>query len=138
MQANAQVAPVSGRITNDKGEPLAGVTVSVLGKSISATTQEDGRFTINASPKDALVITSVGYETAEVVVTAKTSLSITLTTKAATMNEVVVVGYGTQNRRDLTGSVAKIDNKVLSAVPVSSFDAALRRKWLSCRRLTPV
>jgi TonB-linked SusC/RagA family outer membrane protein len=124
--AIAQGTPISGKVTNEKGEAVAGASVSVKGKGTTVTTTDNGQFTINASAKDVLVVSFVGYDVREVAVENRNNLAISLSTKTATMNEVVVVGYGTQNRRDLTGSVAKIDNKVLAAVPVASFDAALQ------------
>ncbi|MDB5208260.1 MAG: putative outer membrane protein involved in nutrient binding [Flavisolibacter sp.] len=125
-QAVAQSSSIKGRINNEKGEPLVGATVSVKGKGSTVTTREDGRFVINAMSKDVLVITSIGYETREVAIDNQTDFAISLTTRASTMNEVIVVGYGSQNRRDITGSIARIDKTVLSSVPVSSFDAAMQ------------
>jgi TonB-linked SusC/RagA family outer membrane protein len=124
--AVAQTSPVKGRVNNDAGEPMAGATIVIKGKNTSVTTSEDGTFSINASAKDVIIVTSVGYETREITVGNQTSLTVLLTTKTSSMNEVVVVGYGSQNRREVTGSITKIDNKVLAAVPVSSFDAALQ------------
>lgn len=119
-------AAISGKVTNDKGEPVLGATVTIRGSKRSTVTNSEGEFTIQASSNEVLIISFIGYETKEVVVHAQNDLAISLSTKTAAMDEVVVVGYGVQNRRDLTGSVAKIDNKVLSSVPVSSFDAALQ------------
>jgi len=122
----AQTSPIRGQVNNEAGEPMAGASIALKGKAKTVTTKEDGSFSIDASAKDVIVVTSVGYETKEIAVGNQTSLTISLATKTSAMNEVVVVGYGSQNRREVTGSITKIDNKVLAAVPVSSFDAALQ------------
>jgi TonB-dependent starch-binding outer membrane protein SusC len=102
-------APVRGTITDRNGKPLAGVTVSVKGTTAGTITAENGSFTINAGPNDVLVLTSASYETAEIKVGTQSVISYSLTEKIDVLEDVVIVGYGTQLRKDLTGSVATVN-----------------------------
>ena len=108
----AQARTVTGRVTDGTGNPLAGVTVAVKGKQNATTTATDGGFSLsNINTGDVVVFSSVGYNTIEQTVGAGSSLSITLVTAAGNLNEVVVVGYGSTRKRDLTGSVATVSSK---------------------------
>lgn len=126
--ATAQTGSVTGKVTNDKGEPVAGASVGIgSGSAIRyATTNVQGGFTLRASPTDSISISAVGYETRRLLVGQQSNLNISLITKTEALNEVVVVGYGVQNRRDVTGSISKVEGKVFATLPVSSFDAALQ------------
>ena len=104
----AQTISVKGTIKNEKGEALPGATVSVKGKPVSAVTDQDGKFTIAVSPQGTLSISDIGYSTIEEKVNARTELLIVLQQKAAELNDVVVVGYGTQKKADLTGAVVAV------------------------------
>jgi TonB-linked SusC/RagA family outer membrane protein len=126
--ASAQSRVVTGKVTNEKGEPVVGASVG-SGNPANAkytTTNAKGEFSLQGAATDSLTISSVGYEIKRVLVGLQPSFNITLNSKTESLNEVIVVGYGVQNRRDVTGSISKIDNKVFAAVPVSSFDAALQ------------
>ena len=122
-----QANPITGKVTNDKGEPLAGVTVQVKGLSNSTTTAADGSFTINA-PADAasLVFTYVGMERREVSIAGKTNFQIQLTGVDAKLEEVVVVGYGTQKAKDITSSAVAVELKKMEDMPVRTITEALR------------
>lgn len=100
---------VSGTVSDEAGKPLNAVSVSVKGKSVGTITGTDGKFTISASVKDVLIISYIGYTTKEITVNGNTSLSIVLTEAGSDLGEVVVVGYGTQRKKDLTGSVSAIN-----------------------------
>ena len=131
QSAFAQNRTVTGKVTSDKGEPVVGATVTATNSGIpgatkSAVTNSNGEFSIQVALHDALTVTSVGYESRQISIGAQNSIALTLASRSGAMDVVVVVGYGVQNRRDVTGSITKIDNKVLSALPVSSFDAALQ------------
>ncbi|MBV9987336.1 MAG: TonB-dependent receptor, partial [Chitinophagaceae bacterium] len=128
QSVSAQSRPVTGRVVNEKGEPVSGASVGVgnAGAVRYATTNAKGEFNLQASAKDTVTVSLVGYEIRRVAVGQQSDLSITLTSKTEALNEVVVVGYGVQNRRDVTGSISKVDGKVFAALPVSSFDAALQ------------
>lgn len=106
---------ISGKVTNAEGEPLSGATVTEKGGNNSVTTSEDGTFALNVnSQSSVLVVSFVGFETREVVVGTQVMLSITLQPDAGRLSDVVVIGYGTSRKRDLTGSVSSLSEKDLN------------------------
>ncbi|SFD27659.1 SusC/RagA family TonB-linked outer membrane protein [Algibacter pectinivorans] len=119
---NAQT--VTGTVSAD-GQPLPGATVLLKGTSKGTSTDFDGNFTINADAQSTLVISYVGYLTKEILVGNQTNFNITLQQDNA-LDEVVVIGYGTQRKSDLTGSVSSVSSEDLTAVPVSRVDQALQ------------
>ena len=111
LTALAQNA-ITGKVTDSKdGSPVAGVTVTVKGTRIATQTVSDGSFKISAPANAVLILTSVGYTTQEVNVAGKTSVEVRLVQGNQVLNEVVVVGYGTTRKKDLTGSVNVITAK---------------------------
>ena len=127
--ANAQTKPVSGRVTDANGVGLAGVTVAAKGTNTVTTTSEDGSFSL-AVPQatTALVFTSVGFERTEIALNNQTTFNVRLTASSSNLNEVVVVGYGTQRKRDVTASISKIGADKIVNVPAPSFESALAGK----------
>ena len=116
---------VTGTV-KDAGDVLIGVTVKVKGTTIAAVTNIDGKFTIKVpSPQSVLVFTYLGYDTQEIVVGNQTQLSVTMSSKNKSLNEVVVVGYGAAKKKDVTGSVAVVDLKDVQQAPVASLTDAL-------------
>jgi TonB-dependent SusC/RagA subfamily outer membrane receptor len=116
---------IKGKVTDSKdGSPLQGVTVSIKNTSLATTTGPDGSFSINASPNAILQFSSVGFQTFEV--KAKDNLSVGLIQGDNSLSEVIVVGYGTKLKRELTGSVARVSAKELANTPVTSFENALQ------------
>lgn len=103
---------VTGKVTDAEGNPLAGVTVQIKAAKTATTTNAAGLYSINASAKDVLMFTSVGYTPVEMVVSGAT-LNITLNSANKGLDEVVVIGYGTQKKRDLTGAVSSVKAKDL-------------------------
>lgn len=101
----AQGTAVKGKVTGEKGEPVAGATVTIKGKNKSTTTGNDGSFTINAETGDILVISSVGFLSYEVTINAETNYSVTLTTNAAGLGAVTVVGSRGKPRSDVNRPV---------------------------------
>jgi hypothetical protein len=99
----------SGTVTTAKGEPVVGASVTVKGGTGGTTTDAQGAFQITAAEGQTLEISGVGYSPNQVVLTGSGPVSVTLNQRVGGMEEVVVVGYGTQRRRDLTGSVATIN-----------------------------
>jgi TonB-dependent SusC/RagA subfamily outer membrane receptor len=127
LLAQAQDHAVRGKITDAKtGELLGNVTVKVKGSNQSLQTNADGTFSISSNPNTILIITSTGYRPYEVKVGQLNQLDIKLESKVEQMDEVVVVGYGTQNRRSVTGSIAKVDKTVLQNTPRSNVATALQ------------
>ncbi|WP_293904397.1 SusC/RagA family TonB-linked outer membrane protein [Sphingobacterium sp. UBA5670] len=127
LLAQAQDHAVRGKITDAKtGELLGNVTIKVKGSNQSLQSSTDGTFSISTNPNTILVITSTGYRPYEVKVGQLNQLDIKLESKVEQMDEVVVVGYGTQNRRSVTGSIAKVDKTVLQNTPRSNVATALQ------------
>jgi TonB-linked SusC/RagA family outer membrane protein len=107
---------ISGRVTDDKGQALPGVNIVEKGTINGAISDADGRYTINvASASSVLVFSFVGFTPLEVTVGSQTSISISLTESAVGLDEIVVVGYGTQQRRAISGSVTNVTEKNFNA-----------------------
>lgn len=118
---------IKGVITDEKGEPVIGASILVKGTTNGTITDIDGNFAIdNVLPEDLLAITYVGYLGQELKVKDKNSFSITLLEDSKQLDEIVVVGYGTVKKRDLTGSVSSINSSKVAAVPVTSAASALQ------------
>lgn len=118
---------VTGRVTDASGEPLIGVSVVVKGTSKGGVTDMDGKFTIpSVSPSTTLQFSYVGYKTKDLKVGSNGTLKVVLDEDNASLDEVVVVGYGTMKRRDLTGSVASVKGSDLAKNPVSNVAQALQ------------
>jgi TonB-dependent starch-binding outer membrane protein SusC len=132
VKENTQVAAdqtIKGRITDEKGEGLPGATVSIKGTGRGVSTNPNGEFTINVPNEQAvLVISFIGYNTQEVVVGSKTVINIALKEDATALTEVVVIGYGTQTKRDLTGSVDLVTAKDFNKGSIVSADQLLAGK----------
>ncbi|MEO8405099.1 MAG: SusC/RagA family TonB-linked outer membrane protein [Chitinophagaceae bacterium] len=125
--ATAQQKTITGRVLDAGNKPLQGVTVSVKNKKNTATTTgPSGDFSISASSGDVLVFSSVGYGEFEEKVGSANSINVNLSTQITSMNEVVVVGYGTQQRKDITGSVVSVSTKDLPQVANTSINNLLQ------------
>ena len=120
-------AQISGVVTNSKdGLPAKGVTVSVKGSKTATQTNAEGAFSISAPSNGTLIFSSASFGRQEVAVDGKTTLAVSISPSTTSLEEVVVVGYGTQQRKYMTGSVSKIDSKAFTSTPAPSFDAALQ------------
>src|SRR5690606_27779421 len=118
---------ISGTVMDNEGNPLIGVNIRVKGTDFGTATDADGAFYLDDVDENAILVFSyIGYQTKEVAVAGNTSLMVTLLSDSQLLDEVVVVGYGTQTKRDLTGSVAQISNKELESVPVYNVGEALQ------------
>ncbi|WP_317196727.1 SusC/RagA family TonB-linked outer membrane protein [Hymenobacter piscis] len=124
--AVGQTRAVSGRVTDATGSGLPGVTVLEQGTSNGTSTNADGSFTLNVQPGATLVVSSIGFETQNVAVGDRSSVAVTLKTNATQLGEAIVVGYGTQVKRELTGSVTQLGSKDVENVPVVSFEQAIQ------------
>lgn len=110
--------PVKGKITDKAtGETLIGVSVKVKGTTVGASTDVNGNFTVKAPDDGTLVISYLGYETVEIAVNKQNTINVTMTTSSAALSEVVVVGYGTQRKATVTGSVAQVKGEELQKSP---------------------
>ena len=121
---NSQV--VKGKIVDEKNQPVVGASIVIKGQSTGVSSDNNGTFQINASPNSTLVITSVGYAAKEVPVKGKSTLNVTLTQSETGLSEVVVVGYGTQRKEAVTGSVASISGERIREVPSPNISQALQ------------
>lgn len=100
--------PVNGKVTDETGQPLVGVTVKVKGTSLATQTDVAGAYTLSpANANQVLVFSIVGYETQEVALNGRTTVAIQMKAVSNSLNDVVVVGYGTQKKADVTGSVVR-------------------------------
>jgi len=124
--AFAQDKLVKGLVSDQQKQPIEGVTVSVKGGTRSTTTDSKGTFSIEAGNGVVLVFTNVGYKTAEVPVGANNSVQVTLQSDDIAMEEVVVIGYGTQRKEAVTGSVASVSGTTMNEVPAANISRALQ------------
>ena len=117
-----QSIQVKGTITDSSGEPVIGATIKVKGQTTGTITDLDGHFTLPASKGATLVISYIGYQTQEVIVSSNT-MEIKMEEDAESLEEVVVVGYGTMKKKDLTGSIAQVrPDKLANEAPTSVQD----------------
>ena len=126
LTASAQ-SKVTGTVTDANGETVIGATVKIKGvKGAGTVTDLDGKFSINAKPGQTLEISYVGYSNKTAKVPANGKISIVMTEDTHSLNEVVVVGYGTMKRSDLTGSVSSIDEKAIKQGVNTSMEQAMQ------------
>ena len=125
----AQGNIVSGKVTDPSGQSLAGVSILVKGTSKGTSTDNNGNFSLNLSnPAAILVFSSLGYESQEIKLDDRTNISITLKTANKQLEQVVVVGYGTQRKRDLTGSSASVKGAEIANIPALTATQAIQGK----------
>lgn len=125
----SQANVITGKVTTATGEPLSGVSILVKGTNRGTSTDVNGNFSISVvNPNSTLVVSSLGYENMEISTTGRNSISINLSPATKQLEQVVVVGYGTQRRKDVTGSVASVSGSELSKQPVVSPTQALQGK----------
>lgn len=118
---------VTGNVKDAIGEPLIGVNVMVKGTTIGGITDANGDFSLSdVAPNAVISISYIGYKTQEIVLNGKTSVNVTLSEDSEALDEVVVIGYGTQKKADLSGAVATVPTKVLENRPVLTVGQALQ------------
>lgn len=120
---------VRGKITDDKGKDLPGVTVTIKGQPSGTSSDEKGFYELRLlSVPATLVFSNIGYQVIESTVNGSSELNITLKSVSAQLNDVVVIGYGTQKRVDVTGAIGSVTNKDIRNLPVRSAQEALQGK----------
>lgn len=124
VQAFAQNV-VTGKVVDTKGDPVPAAGVQVKGTNNGIVTDLDGNFSLKAASGDVLVVSSIGYKTANVAVGNQQSLNIVLEDDALLLDDVVVVAYGTARKRDLTGSISTVQNKTITSQAQGSVTRAL-------------
>jgi TonB-linked SusC/RagA family outer membrane protein len=119
---------ISGKITDPEGLPVNGATVNLKGTKVSTTTNVQGMFliTVPANAGNVLVVSNVGFETKEVGIKNGTVFNIQLVQVEAVLKDVVIVGYGTQRKSQLTGAISSISAKEISELPISNTQQALQ------------
>jgi len=124
-QALAQKRTVTGSVLSDDGSTLPGVSVLEKGTSNGAVTDADGNYSISVNENATLVFSFIGMKPQEVAVNNQTVINITLETDITQLSEVVVVGYGTQKKSDITGSIVSVTGDDLKKMPVASVSETL-------------
>lgn len=128
-QAFSQGSVVTGKVTGATGEPLSGVSIQVKGSSTGTSTDNEGSFSINVpNPNATIVVTSLGYDSQEINLAGRNNVPITLATATTQLDQVVVVGYGTQRKKDLTGAVSVVSAADIANRPIVNTGEALQGK----------
>ncbi|MBC7000247.1 TonB-dependent receptor [Cytophaga sp. FL35] len=132
--APPQQLEVSGTVTDEAGTPLAGVNIVEKGTGNGQISDFDGNYSISVAGRETVLVFSyLGFETKEVLVGDSTELNVTLKESAQGLEEVVVVGYGSVNRSDLTGSVSTVDAEEITALPTTDVQQALKGRSAGVR-----
>lgn len=124
--SQAQSLPLKGRVLDEGGQPLPGVTVKVLGTSSGTSTDPKGDFSLNTPAGARLVFSFVGYRPDTVSIGNQTYIQVSLKTNVSSLSDVVVVGYGTQKKVNLTGAVTQVSAKALENRPLPNLSQGLQ------------
>lgn len=123
-QAQSQI--VSGIVTGEDQSPLPGTYVLLKGTSIGTATDANGKYAVNAPADGVLIFSFIGMTNQEVNINNQTTINVTLAADISLLSEVVVVGYGTQKKTDVTGSIASVSSKELKSTPITSLGQGLQ------------
>ncbi|MGA0560182.1 SusC/RagA family TonB-linked outer membrane protein [Larkinella sp. VNQ87] len=126
VSADQLVDDIRGKVSDANGEALPGVSVVIKGSTRGTTTNGQGEYSLNVPANATLVFSFVGYTTQEIPVNGRTSLNVSLVQDERALEEVIVVGYGTQKRASVTGAVSSVTPKELTALPVISAESAMQ------------
>ncbi|WP_461453358.1 SusC/RagA family TonB-linked outer membrane protein [Mucilaginibacter sp.] len=119
---------VNGKVTDATGATLPGATISIKNGKALTVTDAGGNFKVTVPDNAILVVSFIGYRSQEIAVAGKTEITVTLKDDDSNLNEVVVVGYGTQRKKDLTGAVSLISSKDINALPVGGVEQIMQGK----------
>ncbi|OQP38777.1 SusC/RagA family TonB-linked outer membrane protein [Niastella yeongjuensis] len=126
----AQARSVTGQVTDPDGKPVAGVTVVVKGTAGNVITDKEGRYRVMATPEQSIVFSSIGFNTKEVKIGDHPTVEVSLTRSDAQLDDVIVVGYGSQKKAHLTAAVSTIKTKEIEDLPVGNLGASLAGRVL--------
>ncbi len=120
LKTNAQDKTVKGKITDEAGKPLSGATVTVKGTNVSASTDENGNFQINTGNvlNPVLTVSYIGYESFDYSYKGNSGFTVRLHQDARTLGDVIVIGYGVQRKRDVTGATTEVKAEQIVKKPV--------------------
>lgn len=124
----AQVAPVQGKVTDDAGGAIPGVSVTVKGTQRGTITNVEGTYSVNAAGNATLVFSFLGYVSQDVPINNRSTINVSLKTDTKALEEVVVVGYGTQRKVETTGSIASVKADELTQLPVTNVAQGLQAR----------
>jgi TonB-linked SusC/RagA family outer membrane protein len=123
---HAQVTTINGKVTDaQSGEPIPGVTIVIKGTLRGAVSNFDGDYSIDVDKGATLQFSYIGYKTSEVIIGEVSTINVKLSTDTELLDDVIVVGYGIQKKREITGSIAKVDSKDIVTKMTSSFEGVL-------------
>jgi len=122
----AQTRTISGTIRDENGRPMTGASVTVKRTGAGTSTDSTGKFSVQAATGSIIILSAINYEDVSIVVGQASHYNIAFKQKASQLNDVVVVGYGTQKKADLTGAIETIDKKLIENRPVTNSVAALQ------------
>jgi TonB-dependent starch-binding outer membrane protein SusC len=122
----AQQRSITGTVKETSGSTLPGVSVLIKGTTIGTVTDANGTYTISASPESVLTFSFIGYKAQEILVAQQSTIDITLQEDVATLDEVVVIGYGEVKRKDATGSISSVKSADLTRTNPTTFEQALQ------------
>ena len=129
LSVSAQTITLNGNVKDTTGEPIIGASIVEKGNTTNGTiTDLDGNFSLKVPANATVIISYIGMKTQEIAIKGKSKLDVTLSDDAKALDEVVVIGYGTAKRKDITGSVASVNSETLAAIPVASATEALQGK----------
>ena len=129
LSVSAQTITLNGNVKDTTGEPIIGASIVEKGNTTNGTiTDLDGNFSLKVPANATVVISYIGMKTQEIAIKGKSKIDVTLSDDAKSLDEVVVIGYGTAKRKDITGSVASVNSETLAAIPVASATEALQGK----------
>ena len=124
----AQTRAISGRVLGSDGGAVPGATVLERGTTNGTSSGADGAFNLSVQPDAVLIISSVGYTAQSITVGSQSSINVTLAVSATQLTEAIVVGYGSQTKQDVTGSVSTLTTKDIANAPVQTFEQAIQGK----------
>lgn len=129
QQVFAQSRQIKGTVAEaDTHRPLPNATISIIGRNTIAKADSAGRFTITAEGKTILLVTYVGYQSFTIDAGDKTTIDVVLTKEVTDLDDVVVIGYGKQKKKDLTSAISSVSGKELRELPVTNINAALQSR----------
>ena len=129
LSVSAQTITLNGNVKDATGDPIIGASIVEKGNTSNGTiTNLNGDFSLKVPANATLIVSYIGMKTQEIAIKGKNKIDVTLSDDTKALDEVVVIGYGTAKRKDITGSVATVSSEVLSAVPVASATEALQGK----------